>query len=108
MSSASPVKLLVCVNRRYGAGEASCAARGGEAVADAIEHGIAERGIAITVERMCCLGKCQHGPNMRIAPGGAFFTRVEPGRVGEVLDALERAAGTISEDDAPPVHLLGS
>jgi len=105
---ASPTKLLICVNRRFGADQASCAARGSEGIADAIERGIAESGLDLPVERICCFGKCQHGPNMRLAPGGEFFMGVGPERVREVLDALERACGPASETDSIPLHLLGS
>jgi len=104
----SPTKLLICINRRYGAGESSCAARGSEGVADAIERGIAERGIDLAVERICCFGKCQHGPNMRLAPGGAFFMGVGPERVSEALDALERTCGRTATGKSVPLHLLGS
>lgn len=108
MSDNTPTKLLVCVNRRYGAGQASCAARGSESIADAIERGVAERGLAVVVERICCFGKCQHGPNMRLAPGGEFFMGVGHERVAEVLDAAERTCGRTSEGESAPVHLLGS
>jgi len=102
------VKLLVCINRRFGADQASCAARGSESVADAIERGIAERGLDLPVERICCFGKCQDGPNMRLAPGGEFFMGVGLERVPDVLDALERTCGRTSANESVPLHLLGS
>ena len=108
MTDAPPTKLLVCVNRRFGAGQASCAARGSESVADAVERGIAERGLDLPVERICCFGKCQDGPNMRLAPGGEFFTGVGAERVAEILDVLERTCDRTSANDSVPLHLLGS
>ena len=103
-----PKTLLVCVNRRFGAAEASCGGRGSEALAEAVERGVAERRIDVAVERICCLGKCQFGPNMRLAPGGAFFMGLTPETIADVLDTLVDECGTKADTDEPPLHLLGS
>lgn len=103
-----PKTLLVCVNRRFGAEQASCAGRGSEALADAVERGVADRRIDVTVERICCFGRCQSGPNMRLAPGGAFFSGLAPERIADVLDTLEATCGRREEAADVPAHLLGS
>jgi len=105
----SPTTLLICVNRRFKAAEPSCAARGSLGIADAIERGVQERRIDVRIERIVCLGRCNAGPTLRLAPGGRFFLETKPDSVPEILDTLEQACGVRDEtDDGPPVHLLGS
>lgn len=62
--------IIVCVNRRSGHDTPSCAARGGEALAQALETAAA--GTGVTVTRLKCFGRCAEGPNVRIR-GGRFF-----------------------------------
>ncbi len=103
-----PRKLLICVNRRFKADEPSCAARGSVPVAEAIERGVADRGIDIQVERIVCLGQCTKGPTVKLVPG-RFILGTTEDMVGGILDELETACGTKDrDDDGPPVHLLGS
>lgn len=100
---------MVCINRRFRADEASCAKRGSEKLADALEHGIDERGINIKLERSICMGHCQTGPTVRLAPGGRFFHGPSLGEVGSILDILEDLCGTVEAEQNPsPLHLLGS
>lgn len=103
-----PQSLLVCINRRFRGDQPSCAQRGSEAIAEALEAGVVNRGIAAKVERIKCLGQCTIGPAVRFAPGGRFNleTRIED--VPALLDELEQKCGARSEDTGPPVHLLGS
>lgn len=106
----APVKpklLMVCVNRRFRVDEASCSARGSQAIADALEAGIRERKIDIKIERSVCLGQCQIGPSIRLAPGGRFILGKSIDDVGELLDELEALCGT-RDDDLLPLNLLGS
>ena len=100
---------MVCINRRFRADEASCAKRGSEALAEALETGIRERRIAIKLERSICMGHCQTGPTVRLAPGGRFFHGPALSEAPDILDELEALCG-ICEAQAPepPVHLLGS
>lgn len=62
--------ILVCVNRRRGHAKPSCAVRGSEALAEALEAAAAGTGVAVV--RLKCFGRCAEGPNARIA-GGSFF-----------------------------------
>ena len=84
-----PKTLIVCVNRRLDPGRPSCAARGSEKNATALEKGISDRGIDIEVERIVCLGHCADGPTMRLAPGGAFFHNTKLEDIPGILDDLE-------------------
>lgn len=69
-ADAAPRTVLVCINRRFRGDQPSCAARGSEAVADAIETGISQRKIDVRLERSICMGQCTKGPTVRFAPGG--------------------------------------
>lgn len=103
-----PQSVMVCINRRFRGDQPSCAARGSEAIADAVEAGIAQRRIAIKMERVICLGQCTKGPTVRFAPGGRFNlgTRLED--VSAILDELQALCGVEDDDGGPPLHLLGS
>jgi len=105
-----PQRLLVCINRRFQVDRPSCASRGSEVLAKAVEAGIAERNINVDVEHVVCLGQCPNGPAMRLAPGGQFFLGISENNVPQVLETLIRACGFREEkaDDTLPVHLLGS
>ena len=50
---------------------------------------IGERGLDIPVVRRECLGRCEEGPTMRIAPGGEFFTEIDEGDLPTICDRLE-------------------
>jgi len=86
----SPVRLVVCVNQRLGAGQRSCAGSGSLALIERLERLIEERGLAVPVVRRECLGRCEQGPAMRIAPGGPFFTEIDEAALALILAELER------------------
>jgi len=66
-------KVVVCVNHRANPDLPSCGARGGEAIASRLEDELRQRDLGITVERFNCLGQCEAGPNIRLAPAGPFY-----------------------------------
>ncbi|MEP0337635.1 MAG: (2Fe-2S) ferredoxin domain-containing protein [Alphaproteobacteria bacterium] len=81
--------IMICINRRLRSGLASCAARSSEDLAKAIEAEVQARGLDIRVERTVCMGRCDFGPTVRVAPGGAFHLGLAPDDVGRFLDDLE-------------------
>ncbi|MEM7016357.1 MAG: (2Fe-2S) ferredoxin domain-containing protein [Pseudomonadota bacterium] len=81
-------KLIVCVNYRHDKTQPSCASRGSLQIAEALRQGIEERDLDVDLETFCCLGRCDKGPNLRIAPGGEFRHGVKLEDVPEILDAL--------------------
>ncbi len=93
-----PVTVVVCVKERVSG--SSCAGSGGVALADAVERELARQELPIGVKRIFCLGQCEQGPNLRIAPGGAFFRRMTMARLGEVVEAA-RVAYEQARDQAP-------
>lgn len=106
----SPTTLIVCVNRRFQSDKGSCAEKGSEALADALEKAIADRKINITLERIRCLGECGNGPSMRLAPGGKFFLKVKPDDIVGILGELETLCGLRQDEktDAAPRFYPGS
>lgn len=103
-----PKTLIVCVNRRYDSLKPSCAVRGSLDIIKAIEAGISRRGIDIAVERKCCLGQCERGPAMRVAPGGEFFLHVSQDDVERILERLETLCGTVEAVGPEPEPLPAS
>lgn len=107
--TARPSTLLICVNPVARAGKGCCAGRGSVAIAKALEAGVRDRRIDITVERIVCLGQCAHGPTLRLAPGGAFILGVAVADVPGLLDRLEAECGVrLPAAETVPLHLLGS
>ena len=89
-----PQELLICVNQRLS--HVSCGGRDSEAIAKALERGIAERGLDIEVLRIHCFGRRESGPNLRLI-GKSFHCRVRLGKVESLLDELEREATELAE-----------
>lgn len=86
----SPVRLVVCVNERLGTGQRSCVGSGNLNHIAEIRRMIESLQLNVPVIERACLGKCQQGPVMRIAPGGRFFTDLDSGKLNEVVRELRR------------------
>lgn len=71
-----PVRLIVCINERLGTGQRSCVESGSLDYIRDLRSMISEENLDVTVVERECLGKCEQGPVMRIAPGGRFFTDI--------------------------------
>ena len=84
-----PLRLVACVNRRLGSGQRSCAGSGSLELIRQVEAMLAERGLDIPVVRRECLGRCEYGPVMRIAPAGPFFTAIEEEDLAAICASLE-------------------
>ena len=93
-------RLTVCINRRPENGiSVSCGPRGGDAILAALKDELARRGAAIELSTIPCLGLCQKGPNIRLAPGNNWFHGVRPQDAPAVVDATLRHYAAVS---APP------
>ena len=84
-----PVSLIVCINRRLGTGQRSCVGSGNLDLINKIEAMIAAEQLEVTIVRRECLGRCETGPVMRIAPGGPFFTEIDTTRLAEIVAQLK-------------------
>lgn len=88
--------ITVCVNARPENGiSISCGPRGGHDIAEAVERAIRDRGAPVDVMTIKCLGLCQKGPNVRLAPGNSWFHGVRlrdvPALIDKVLDHIRPA-----------------
>ena len=91
-----PLRLVVCVNRMRGPRGKCCGQNGSPAIAEALEHGIRDRGLAARLERIVCLGKCDDGPNLKFV-GGEFRQHLTLDDVPDLLDEIETRAGRAAE-----------
>ena len=82
-------QVIVCINRRLGMGQGSCAASGGLDLIDTLPAMIAVERLEVPVARRECLGRCKTGPVMRIAPGGPFFTEIDATRLVDIIAQLK-------------------
>jgi len=92
-----PVRLIVCVNRRLGTGQGSCVGSGSLDLIGKIEALIATEQLEVPIVRRECLGRCEAGPVMRIAPAGPFFTEIDEARL---LDIIAELKSFIARQDA--------
>lgn len=84
-----PTRLVVCINERLGTGQRSCVGSGSPELIRSIRQMIEAEGLEIPIIERECLGKCEEGPVMRIAPGGEFFTEIDDDSLPRILDALK-------------------
>lgn len=83
-----PLRLIVCINQRLGNLQRSCAGSGSLELISQLEAMIAAADLGIPVVRRECLGRCEQGPVMRIAPAGPFFTEIDEALLPQILASL--------------------
>lgn len=82
-------RLVVCVNERSASNQKSCAGSGSRALIQLIQQRIMHAGYHFEVIEQVCLGRCDHGIAMRIAPGGPFFTEVTEQDLDAIIQAVQ-------------------
>ncbi len=82
-------KLLVCTNFRANPNNPSCAARGSKEIAIALAQQLHKKNVLIEIEEIQCMGYCKVGPNVRLAPNGAFFHEVSASKFAEIIKATQ-------------------
>lgn len=90
MPARSPVRLVVCINRRLGTGQRSCVGSGNLEYIAEIRRMIEHANLDVPVIERECLGKCEQGPVMRIAPGGRFYTEISQDSLTEIVAEIQR------------------
>lgn len=85
-------KLFICVNFRANPDQPSCAARGSKDLALCLEAEIAKHKLNIGIERSGCLGFCDVGPNLKLAPNGNFFHHFNKQAIPAFLKQLKNFA----------------
>ena len=81
--------VFVCENRRDPSDpRGCCAARGGEAVREALKDELKRRGLKgqVRANGAGCLDACAHGPAMVVYPEGVWYGRVTPADVPEIVE----------------------
>ena len=71
----------------------SCAGRGSERLLVQLETLIKNRDLRVAVEPIYCFGRCAQGPNVRLAPGGEFFERVDVCDLPAIVDRVAAVTG---------------
>ena len=86
--------LFVCTNRRPDDNpKGSCAAKGSEAVHQALKAQVFQRGLAQVEARVCtasCLDQCSTGVSVLVEPDHFFYGRVTVEDVPEIVEALQK------------------
>ena len=87
-----PVRLVVCINERLGTGQRSCVGSGSLDYIQQLREEMAQQCPGIKIVERECLGKCEEGPVMRIAPGGRFFTEINDATLPQIIEELKSFA----------------
>lgn len=83
-------RLVICVNERLGIGQKSCAGSGSKGLASKIQKIFDDKSMSVEIVEQVCLGRCEEGIAMRIAPGGPFFTRVSEQDLVDIAEAVDK------------------
>ena len=83
-------KIFVCTNFRANPNNPSCAARDSQLVLGALKTELANKNIAIEIEESPCMGYCDIGPNVRLAPSGVFFHGVSAINLSKLIKAAKK------------------
>ncbi|MBF0470503.1 MAG: (2Fe-2S) ferredoxin domain-containing protein [Gammaproteobacteria bacterium] len=90
----SKATLLVCIHQR--SSNASCGGRGSEQLLPQLNLALDKAKLKVRIEPIHCFGRCQQGPIVRIAPGGAFFSEVTPESIPQIITELRQAIAAAS------------
>ncbi len=90
----SRLSILICNQHRDL--QASCGARGAADLIPLLRSALNSAGLDIPIEVIECFGRCEQGPNLRIAPGHRFYEQVVPAVIPSIISELHR----LSELDA--------
>lgn len=80
--------VTVCINDRDERFAPCCGRHGGPEIAEAVRATVARRGLDVDVQTIRCLGLCEKGPNLRVAPSGSLYHALTVDDVPAVVDAL--------------------
>lgn len=83
-------KILVCTNFRANLNNPSCAARDSQLVLSALKKELTDKNIVIEIEESPCMGYCNVGPNLRLAPNGEFFHEVSASNISSLIEAAKK------------------
>jgi (2Fe-2S) ferredoxin len=81
--------MIVCINERLGTGQRSCVGSGSLDLISQLESMIAVANLDVPVVRRECLGRCEQGPVMRIAPAGPFYCEIDAAGLNRIVAELK-------------------
>lgn len=83
-------KILVCTNFRANLNNPSCAARDSQLVLAALKQELINKHITLEIDESPCMGYCNVGPNIRLAPNGEFFHGVSTINLAQLIQAAKK------------------
>ncbi len=81
--------LLVCTNFRANPNQPSCANSSNKQIMADLQLQLQQQNVHIKVEESPCMGYCNIGPNLRLAPNGKFFHAVCVEKFAEIIQASQ-------------------
>ncbi len=99
MSTLPRKAALVCTHLRANPAQPSCGARGGRLLAERLAQAIQAKELDIQLETFACLGQCEAGPNLKLSPGGALCSHLNPDDLAPLLNEI--VAFIASSDISP-------
>lgn len=81
-------KVIICNNFRSNPSKPSCSARGSKAITEAITHEVNTHQLDIEIEHVKCLGMCERGPNVKLAPLGPFIEGVDNSQIPKLIEKI--------------------
>lgn len=94
----SEVRLVVCVNERFASRHRSCVGSNNLEYICNIKSMIKAEKLGVPIIERVCLGKCEQGPVMRIAPGGKFFTEITNASLPGIIDEIKTFLAVADKD----------
>lgn len=80
----------MCTNFRANLNNPSCAARDSQLLLGALKKELTKKNIVIEIEESPCMGYCNMGPNLRLAPNGEFFHEVSAINLAKLIAAAKK------------------
>jgi (2Fe-2S) ferredoxin len=88
--------VTVCINDRDERFAPCCGRHGGPDIATALRAAVSRLALDVDVQTINCLGLCEKGPNLRIAPSGSLYHKLTVEDVPAVVDALAASLASTS------------
>ncbi len=82
------IEVLVCTNRRIN--KPACAMHDSAALLDQLKTELEHLSSHVRVKATVCMGFCNQGPNLRLAPGGPIFNNFDIEQLPVLLKALKK------------------
>ena len=87
--------VTVCINDRDERFAPCCGRHGGPQILAALNEAVARRELDAEIQTIRCLGLCEKGPNLRVAPSVSLYHAIAVGDIPELIDSLSRELAPI-------------